>query len=124
MTSPRIRATDASRTVDDPTDEQLHDLLADMSLRANFVVVERLPSDAQHYVQVALDGEPGFGSYQVEYREGGPSAHFQALVLRDSEWGSVYDRGFEQVVRVVQDWVADRPGWRTALPWTPLDLDS
>ncbi|WP_231950745.1 hypothetical protein [Allokutzneria albata] len=61
-------------------------------------------------------------SHQVEYREGGPSDHFQAWVLRESDWDGVFDRGFEQVVRVVCDWVADRPGWCEALPWRPLDL--
>ncbi|MCP3802378.1 hypothetical protein NLX83_24215 [Allokutzneria sp. A3M-2-11 16] len=125
MATPRIRATDAGRTLDDPSEEQLHDLLADMNLRCNFVVVERLSADPDpervHYIQVALRAEPNYGSYQVEYREGGPSDHFQTTVPRTSDWGSVYDRGFDKVVEVVCDWAAGRTNWRTALAWEPWD---
>ncbi len=56
---------------DDPSDEHLHDLLADMSLTWRFVVVQRLDLEpvGQHYMQVYLNDDL---SYRVEYREGGP----------------------------------------------------
>lgn len=128
---PHIRATDGDRVIDRPSEEQLHDLLADMNLSCNFVIVERLATDMDpdsnpdaYFIQVALNEEPNRGSYQVEYRDGNSDAHFQAIVLRESEWGRAFDSGFDQVVQVVCDWAADRPGWRTTLPWKPLDLNS
>lgn len=124
----RVRATDGNRVLDDPSEDQLHDLLADMDLWCNFVVLDRLPTNIDsgydYFIQVALNAEPGYGSYQVEYREGGPAHHFQATVLRQSEMGSAFDPGFEQVVRVICDWAAGHQLWRTALPWKLLDLAS
>ncbi|MGW3086158.1 hypothetical protein [Streptomyces sp. NPDC001108] len=114
MSSPMIRAVEATgKTWDDPSEEALHDLLADMSLTWRFVVVNRLGAEpaGQHYIQVYLNDDM---SYQVEYREGGPDRHFQATVPRDQGPFSV-----EPVARVVQDWAAGRPGWREALPWAP-----
>ncbi|OAQ64345.1 hypothetical protein VFPPC_05627 [Pochonia chlamydosporia 170] len=119
-----IKATDGDRVLDDPSDEQLHDLLADMNLSCNFVIVERLDRGGEHYIQVALSEEPNYGSYQVEYRDGRPDAHFEATVLRDSDWDSILDHGFERVMQVVCDWVADNARWRTALPWKPLVLSN
>jgi hypothetical protein len=122
----KIRATDGVRVLDDPSEEQLHDLLADMNLSCNFVILERLGSspvaDYDDFIQVMLNADPNYGSYLVEYREGGPAAHFQTTVLRDSDWDSVLDYGFEEVVRVVCDWAAGNQAWRSALPWKPLDL--
>ncbi|GAA4585958.1 hypothetical protein GCM10023194_30390 [Planotetraspora phitsanulokensis] len=98
---------------DDPSEEQLHDLLADMSLTWRFVIVRRLdlePAD-QHYMQVYLNDDL---SYQVEYREGGPDTHFQAWVPREHELFAV-----EPVAKVLQAWAYRRPGWREALAWVP-----
>lgn len=124
---PRIRATDGDRILDDPSEEQIHDMLADMTLSCNFVVVERLHTNPgskdDYFIQVALNANPNYGSYLVEYRDGGPAEHFQATVLRDSDWDSIFDSGFESVVSVVCDWVADQQAWRTALPWKLLDLN-
>lgn len=114
MRSPVLRATEADGTTwNDPSEEQLHDLLADMSLTWRYVVVVRLdlePAD-QHYMQVHLNDDL---SYQLEYREGGPERHFQAWAPRGHELF-----GVEPVARVLQDWACGRPGWREALPWVP-----
>ncbi|KAF5015030.1 hypothetical protein F66182_13786 [Fusarium sp. NRRL 66182] len=123
---PKIRATDGVRVIDDPSEEQLHDLLADMNLSCNFVIVERLDSnpvaDYHDFIQVMLNADPSHGSYLVEYRDGGPTAHFQTTVLRESSWDSPFDPGFDQVVRVICDWAAGNQAWLSALPWKPLDL--
>ncbi|MGY3338105.1 hypothetical protein ACVW0K_004204 [Streptomyces filamentosus] len=114
MTTPVIRAVEADGTAwDDPSDERLHDLLADMSLGCRFLVVRRLDRDPpdQHYMQVYLDDDL---SYQVEYRAGGPDAHFQAWIPRTHEVFAV-----APVAEVLQGWAHDRPGWRDALSWTP-----
>ncbi|MEW1721096.1 hypothetical protein [Streptomyces sp. NPDC093109] len=114
MTKPVLRATEWDGTSwDDPSEVQLHDLLADMNLRWRFVIVERLDLEpaGQHYMQVYLNDDL---SYQVEYREGGPDRHFQAHVPREHELFSL-----EPVADVLQDWAFGRPGWREALPWVP-----
>ncbi|MER5496382.1 MULTISPECIES: hypothetical protein [unclassified Streptomyces] len=114
MTTPVIRAVEADDTAwDDPSEDKLHDLLADMSLSHRFVVVNRLDAEpeGQHYMQVYLEDDL---SYQVEYREGGPDRHFQAWMPRDRG-----DFSVEPVAKVVQDWAAGRPGWREAVVWLP-----
>ncbi|MFD4612246.1 hypothetical protein ACFWOT_30080 [Streptomyces sp. NPDC058440] len=114
MAAPVLQAIEADGTTwDDPSEEQLHDLLADMSLRWRFVIVSRLdlePVD-QHYMQVYLNDDL---SYQVEYRDGGPDRHFQAWVPREHEVFAV-----ERVAEVLQGWAYGRPGWREALSWVP-----
>ncbi|MFC5034655.1 hypothetical protein ACQFX6_32210 [Streptomyces sp. DSM 41987] len=115
MGTPLLRAIEWDGTSwDDPSDDQLHDLLADMSLTWRFVVVERLDLEpaGQHYMQVYLNDDL---SYQVEYRDGGPDRHFRAHVPRTHEVFSV-----QPVAEVLQGWAHGQPGWREALPWAPL----
>lgn len=123
----KVRATDGVRVLDDPSEEQLHDLLADMNLSCNIVMVERLGSnpvaDYNDFIQVMLNADPNYGSYLVEYSEG-LVTHFQTTVLRDSDWDSIHDYGFEQVVRVICDCAAGNQAWRSALPWKLLELSS
>ncbi|MFC0601161.1 hypothetical protein [Streptomyces palmae] len=115
MTKPRLQAIeDDGRVVDDPTEVELHDLIADMSLSHRFVIFARLdlePSD-EHYMQVYLDDDI---SYQVEYREGSADKHYQAHIP-----GPIEMTGPETVSRLMFDWAYDRPGWREALPWERL----
>ncbi|MFE2021532.1 hypothetical protein ACFW9O_26175 [Streptomyces sp. NPDC059499] len=114
MAIPALRAVEADGTTwDDPSEDQLHDLLADMSLTWRFVIVRRLdlePAD-QHYMQVFLNDDL---SYQVEYREGGPDRHFQTRVPRGRGVFTV-----EPAAEVLQGWVSERPGWREAYSWVP-----
>ncbi|MFE9335115.1 hypothetical protein [Streptomyces sp. NPDC006925] len=115
MAQPVLRAIeDDGRAVDDPSEEVLHDLLADMNLRHRFVILERLdlePVD-QHYMQVYLNDDM---SYQVEYREGSADKHFQAHVPRPHEM-----IGPAPIAKVMIDWAYDRGGWREAMPWVPI----
>jgi len=114
MATPVVRAIEADgRSWDDPSQERLHDLLADMNLTYRFVIVERVDREpaGQHFMQVYLNDD---FSYQVEYSEGSADQHFQAHVARQPEI-----IGVEPVARVVSDWAFDRPGWRDALPWRP-----
>ncbi|MGW4198455.1 hypothetical protein [Streptomyces sp. NPDC005004] len=117
MATPWLRAIeDDGRTVDDPTEATLHDLLADMNLRHRFVILERLDREPldQHYIQAYLNDDM---SYQVEYREGGADRHFGAHVPRPHEL-----TGPEPVAKVMIDWAHDRQGWREALPWVRMHL--
>ena len=109
-----IRAFEAGgKSVDDPSYEEVHDLLADMNLSHPFVIVERRDREPvdQHFIQVYLHDDM---SHQVEYREGSEKLHFQAHVPAQ---GDVI--GVEPIAKVVADWMRDGDTWRTALPWTP-----
>ncbi|MEU3862517.1 hypothetical protein AB0F03_35175 [Streptomyces sp. NPDC028722] len=114
MAAPVLQAVEADGTTwDNPSEGQLYDLLADMSLSWRFVIVRRLdlePAD-QHYMQVYLNDDL---SYQVEYREGGADKHFQTWVPREHEVFAV-----EPVAEVLQNWAFGRVGWREAFPWVP-----
>lgn len=114
MVTPAVRAIEWSgQSWEDPSEDVLHDLLADMSLKYRFVIVERLDREpgGQHYMQVYLNDDL---SYQVEYREGSADRHFQAHVPRQPDL-----IGVQPVAQVLADWAFDRPGWREALPWVP-----
>jgi hypothetical protein len=85
MATPVLRAIEWDGTSwDEPSDDQLHDLLADMSLTWRFVVVQRLDIEpaGQHYMQVYLNDDL---SYRLEYRDGGPDRLFHAHVPRTHE---------------------------------------
>ncbi|MFI8849733.1 hypothetical protein [Streptomyces sp. 891-h] len=113
MATPELRAIEWDGTRwDDPSEDKLYDLLADMNLRFRFVIVERPRRQplGQHYMQVHLNDD---FSYQVEYREGSAERHFQAHVPAQPPI-----IGCEPVARVLQAWAFDRPGWREALPWS------
>lgn len=109
----RIRATAWNGdTWDDPAEDTLYDLLSELNLVHRFLVVERTegPDPGQHYIQVYL--EDG-GSCLVEYREGGPHAHFQARVPAPYAM-----HGHDIAADVVKSWARGDDRWRTALPWT------
>jgi hypothetical protein len=58
MVNSWLRATEAGgRVVDDPSEEELHDLIADMNLRHRYVIFERrdLEPAGQHYMQVYVN---------------------------------------------------------------------
>ncbi|GHE15440.1 hypothetical protein [Streptomyces alanosinicus] len=117
MVKPWLRAIeDDGRVVDDPTEEVLHDLLADMNLRHRFVILERcdLEPHGQHYMQAYLNDDM---SYQIEYREGSADKHYQTHLPAPHELV-----GPEPVARLMIDWAHDRPGWREAMQWVPLPL--
>jgi hypothetical protein len=61
------------------------------------------------YVQTYRDDD---GSYQLEYRDGGPDAHF---AFRTQKGGLVAD--------VMWAWATRDPRWRTAVAWDRLHFD-
>ncbi|MFG1794526.1 hypothetical protein [Nocardia sp. NPDC049149] len=123
----RVTTADPDEVIDDPSETALHDLLADMNFSCPFAIVERLDLTpvGQHYIQVHLDEEirpeDGHG-YSIEYREGGPDKHFGATIRDQEPWDMAHSPAFEQMVRILNDWVAERDGWREALPWERVDL--
>lgn len=89
-------------------------LLRDLVLRPTwpspdnpFLILARAE---QHHIQTYRDTD---GSYQLEYREGGPDAHFRFVT---EEPGLVAD--------VMWAWVSEDPSWRTAVQWIPLEFSA
>jgi hypothetical protein len=112
MTEPTHRAIMGSgQRWDDPPEALLFHLLTTVESGADeFLIVERTDDPTgQTYVQVIHDNE----EFTVEYRDGAPDRHFQAF---ETDKRRVHD--------VIAGWRFDRPGWREALPWQPLDLDA
>jgi hypothetical protein len=109
MTDPMLRAVlDSGQTWDDPSEDLLFDLLSDIEAgEEEFMIVERTADETGHtYAQVRRTDD---GLYQVEYRAGGPSRHFQAFTP---------DKRLAH--SAITAWAFELPGWRETLPWAPL----
>ena len=118
VTTPVVRVIEWSgKSWDDPSETDLHDLLADLDLTHRHLVVERLDLEpsGHHYMRVHLNDDL---SHLVEYRDGGPDRHFQAQVPPQPDV-----IGVGPVAAVLADWAFGRQGWREALHWVPLSLD-
>ncbi|MEW1753678.1 DUF6891 domain-containing protein [Streptomyces angustmyceticus] len=74
----------------------------------HFVVAERLPEQAQVFLQAWRDGD---GPFTVEHRDGGPERHFRAT-----------SDDAARVVEVFLDWARGGRDWRAALEWQRADL--
>lgn len=121
MTGPVLRAREwCGRTWDDPSEETLHALLADLNLAHRFVVVERLGRRPRghHSMRVHLNDDL---SYRVEYREGGADRHFWAHVPRPPEMLAPPARRRDP--GGLGGGAAGRPGWRGALPRRPWSAE-
>ena len=124
VAAPILRAYDASgRTLDNPTDVEVHDLFADLNARCPFAVVERLdrePTD-QFYFQIHLDYDGDRNAdadkevdidYDVEYRDGGPDRHYKARIT------DLYGfAGLDLVYKVYRAWRAEDPELAHLLSW-------
>ncbi|WP_433726545.1 hypothetical protein ACQP0C_33475 [Nocardia sp. CA-129566] len=131
MTAPKLRAIDASgRTLDDPTDAEVHDLFASLNARWMFAIVERLDREPtnQFYFQIHLDyvgdqnpdaDEEVDVDYDVEFRDGGPDEHYRARIT-----GMYGFTGMDLLHKVFRAWRAEDPELRDLLQWEPLHLDS
>lgn len=103
---------------ENPSADLLFDLLSEMNLRHRFVIVDRLDAEpvGQHYMQIYLNDNM---SCQIEFREGGSDRHFAARVA-----GPFDMSGHETVAKVLQGWAFGKPGWREALPWSRVVVQS
>ena len=131
MAAPTLRAFDASgRTLDDPSDTNVHDLFADLNARCSFAIVERLdrePTD-QFYLQIHLDyvgdQDPDVDQevdidYDVEFRNGGPDRHYRARIT-----GLYGFAGLDLVHKVYRAWRTEDPELARLLQWELLQFDS
>lgn len=119
-TVPRFRVSTASdRVLDDPTDAQLHDLLAEIDYRDPQIDIERPGTTAAEHLRVRMDQriDPNDGrGYIVEYG-GGPRMRFRASVRDTARWGNPHSPAFDLVEKTVRDWIFQRYGWHDAMMW-------
>ncbi|AWZ09523.1 MULTISPECIES: hypothetical protein [unclassified Streptomyces] len=73
-----------------------------------FLVVERIPSDPDVYLQVWREGG---GDYQLEHRAGSPERHFQA-----------YLTSADEVVELMALWARREEDWDLGPAWERLDF--
>jgi hypothetical protein len=110
MKLPTLRATEATGdSWDDPDEDKLRELVRELTPDNRFLVVERHDRTSlwQHYMQVYLTDD---ASYDIEFREGGPQAHFRAQHVKPDETADILAR-----------WAADDGGWRGAVAWERWD---
>ena len=111
MSAPLLRAvSESGETHDDPTEDQLLGLLADVEQgHQGFLIVERTDDASGHtYAQTArLDD----GTYTVEYRDGSADRHFATQVL---DVAGVHE--------LLTGWAFERGGWHDGRQWRRLVL--
>ena len=113
VTTPVVRVIEWSgRSWDGPSEQDLHDLLADLDQPRRQLVVQRpdLEPAGRHFMRVELNDDL---SHLVEHHDG--ERHFQAQVPRQPDV-----IGVGPVAAVLADWAFGRQGWREALHWVPL----
>ncbi|MEH1014440.1 hypothetical protein V6U90_15165 [Micromonospora sp. CPCC 206060] len=94
----------------DPSEDLLRILIDDVATGdEEFFVVERTRAGSAYYAQSALDDHDRF---IVEYRDGGPDRHWQAVTADP-----------EAAHAALTGWAFDLDGWRAGLDWTRLELD-
>jgi hypothetical protein len=110
MKLPTLRATEANGdSWDDPEPDKIRELVLERTPDNRFLVLERHDRTSlwQHYVQVYRNND---GSFDIEFREGGPQSHFRAQAVKPGE-----------AADIVVGWSADESGWREALSWEVWD---
>lgn len=105
MTSLQLHTEDG-RVIEDPDAGQLRQVI--LSIQSDTTAFAILERDDERYMQVAPQGR---GLNVVEYRDGGPQAHFRAT-----------DVPTDRVVGLFTAYASDDDGWRTALAWSPVQL--
>lgn len=109
--TPVLRALmESGKTWDDPSEDLIFELLADVDRgEEQFIVLERTSDPSgQTYAQSIRDED---GSYLVERRDGGPEAHFRltSLTMREAH-------------AVLSAWAFEMPGWASNCDWRPVQV--
>ncbi|MBO4207877.1 DUF6891 domain-containing protein [Micromonospora echinofusca] len=93
----------------DPSADLIRILIDDVTTGdEEFFIVERT-SNSAYYAQSALDDRD---RYIVEYRDGGPDRHWQAVTADP-----------EAAHAALTGWAFGLDGWRAGLEWTRLELE-
>jgi hypothetical protein len=85
-----------------PTENRLRALLGALS-RVDYVILERVGSSDSHYIQAWLRPD---GLFQLEYRAGQPSEHYQTQA--DSR---------DKIVSALSGWIKGESAWRDDFNW-------
>jgi hypothetical protein len=88
-----------------PTEKRIRALLVALS-RDEYVIIERVGSPDSHYIQIWVRSD---GVFQLEYRAGGPSEHYQTRA--DSR---------DKVVSALSGWSAEENAWRDDFEWLSI----
>lgn len=106
--TPILRASnEAGETYDDPSEDLLFELLADLGEGNSFLIVDRLePGRTTDFMQAVVDAN---GNFVLEYREGPKENHYATTV---EEMRSLH--------AVMTKWAFDLPGWKDDFVWTPV----
>ncbi|MEV6325924.1 hypothetical protein AB0M45_32875 [Nocardia sp. NPDC051787] len=92
---------------DDPSRDMVSAMLNDLTApNNNYLILDRLDAE-QVYIQTYRHGD---GSFELEYRDGGPHAHFQTVVASVAE-----------VITAFTGWMDNEPRWRNQFSWTKLE---
>ena len=106
---PILRAIpEAGRTWEDPSEDLLFMLLADVEAgEGTFLIVERTTDPTGHTYAQAL--RRGDGSYIVEHREGDAEHHYGTVApdMRSAH-------------RLLTGWAFKLPGWKDRATWSPV----
>ena len=106
--TPILRASnEVGDTYDDPSEDLLFELLAELGEGNSFLIVDRLePGRTENFMQAVMDAN---GNFVLEYREGPKENHFSTTI-----------NSMRAVHEVMTKWAFDLPGWRDDLVWTPV----
>jgi hypothetical protein len=88
-----------------PTENRIRALLGALS-RDEHVILERFGSSDNHYIQVWLRSD---GVFQLEYRAGQPSQHYQTQT-----------ESRDKVVSALSGWCRGESAWRDDFEWLSI----
>lgn len=107
---PIVVATECEEPHSGPTGAELRALVERIGAEDDrFLVVDRIPSVDQVYVQAWREGD---GRYEVEYRDGGPNQHFRTFIA-----------DADAVMALFVAWARAADGWRGDHSWEKLEMD-
>jgi hypothetical protein len=109
--SPTLRArTEAGQLWDDPSEDLLFELLADIEDgEGSFLIVERTADPTSQTYAQALRRDDG--SYIVEYRDGSADRHYGTVVV-----------DMRAAHKLLTGWAFQISGWRQDTQWTPVGV--
>ncbi|MQY38162.1 hypothetical protein SRB17_61710 [Streptomyces sp. RB17] len=91
-----------------PTKPAVGTMLANLRRGNEYLILERQDEEREGdwYIQVWFRDN---NTYQLEYRDGVPSEHYQTLTVSQ-----------EKVLQALLGWMLDKPNWREGFMWNSI----
>jgi hypothetical protein len=105
MTNAVVMRTSGGIVQRDPTEYRLRALLGALA-KDEYFILERVGSSDSHYMQVLK--KPN-GVFQLEYRAGGPSEHYQTQT-----------KSRDKIVSALSGWRNEESAWRDDFEWQSI----